>query len=322
MERTRGTNQFEQLQLFDTGPRVEPHPGDLRPDQWMARPDVQYHGIAHDASRRMNRVPMQQNPTLYRHFGTEQSARDRISADNPLVSTGDIHSRRIPGLDTTKPADPIPGEMNRSGLGRAFGINENAFPSRDEDTGETFHSEHGLYRYSDRDTSETNQLVESYVSSVAKAQSEDTAANLAEKMARGRASLVPNNLEDQDVFGKASKLQAGEPVSYINSAENFGSVSHVVRSDVPKSYAQDVAESPNRPEHVRNWASRMAARELTDPSPTVSNFRTQKQVSSPSGGFFPYGQLSMFREMSGSLAFSSKKQANWVQPDKSGGGDA
>ena len=41
---TLNPKQFGQQQLFDPGPAVEQHPGDMHPDKWAARPDVQYHG--------------------------------------------------------------------------------------------------------------------------------------------------------------------------------------------------------------------------------------------------------------------------------------
>ncbi len=73
---------------------------------------------------------------------------------------------------------------------------------------------------------------------------------------------------DADAYGEqllrpivrsARQLLRGEPVSYLNPVEGKTDftpkgTSVVVRSDVPRSYTQDIADSPNRPEPVREWA--------------------------------------------------------------------
>ncbi len=107
---TLNPDQFQQTQLPLDVPETIPHPGDMSPSQWMARPDVRFHGSTgesrfensnNEGASVVGGLPV--NSGYFRHFGTESAARDilRIAGfytEYPAPAGSAIHAMRIPGL--------------------------------------------------------------------------------------------------------------------------------------------------------------------------------------------------------------------------------
>lgn len=194
----------KQFQLFDPGPAVEQHPGDMTPDQWAARPDVQFHGGG------FHNFGGDEIGDATSHWGTEEAARHISGERSKHQDSGQgIYQRRLHGFpkDGTK-----------------------VYSDYDANTGDM------AYRLSkDADIS----------------RSIDASGNIeaAEEISRG--NIVP----DGDAAAVFEELHAGRTVAYDNEHEDEGSVSFVVPHGRHSSYADDLMSSPNRPHHIKEWAS-------------------------------------------------------------------
>lgn len=96
------------------------------------------------------------------------------------------------------------------------------------------------------------------------------------------------NVNVQDLMRDTRTLLRGNPLSYINAYEGESSAgrsiaerniryspgftSTIMRSDLPRSYAQDVADSPNRPEPVRQWARDVVSKHSKPHGPDVGSY--------------------------------------------------
>ena len=80
-----------------------------------------------------------------------------------------------------------------------------------------------------------------------------------------------NSTNGSAVRSASRNLELGRSVAYENDAEDWGSISYVAPESAQHSYLEDVAASPNRPQHQREWAGVMASRQSGYPSNNEGN---------------------------------------------------
>ncbi len=213
------SRHFDQLQLFDPSSLPEPEPWDQRPDAWQRRPDVWYHGTQNEqwpkAVSPSSRVD-EESQMGTRHFGTYQSAFDRLSglmasqkrSFEMTGSSGDprgyVHARRIPEEDLDQEevhGDPDQGDFTDWGdWAGEFGhyVPKPAWQDPDDDP----EPESALWDDDD-----------GYVDDGQRKVHRETAINT-----------------------------VGRGVRYTNDVEDPGSISVEVPPQVPRTWAQDVAD--------------------------------------------------------------------------------
>ncbi len=315
---TLNPKQFKQTQLPLDVPETTPHPGDMSPSQWMARPDVRFHGSTgesrfansnNEGASVVGGLPV--NSGHFRHFGTESSARDILRSagfdtEYPAPFNSAIHAMRIPGLvddqggvrnvasfpegfpshlsplilrarahesdSVANMADMLASEYHR--IGQDYGDHQSyhdemrSAPDGSDELPTTTYSE--SFRNDPHESGDPDPDNEfPHLSTVT-----SHAFDFPDPEAVYNDGVDPATTgdikvgSDADAYGdqplrpivrSARQLLRGEPVSYLNPIEGTTDftpkgTSVVVRSDVPRSYTQDIADSPNRPEPIREWA--------------------------------------------------------------------